>query len=357
MSVTNLLSGKRVLGVLVVVLFALALIPPLEVTHAQGPYGGSYGASYGGSMVYYVQRFDTLFSISQRYGTSIAAIMSANGLYSDYIYAGQRLVIPGGYPNYWFHRSGSSIYAPQPLPTIVPIENPTFDCTYTVQPRDTVFSISYRSTVTIPALMQANNLYSPFIYVGQVLKVPCLNPAPSTFPIYTVQSGDNLFRIAIQYNTSIYAITLVNGLLNPNWIFAGQNLVIPYPGSYVWPTGIPTLVPSITPATTATATTTPTITPTPTSTVPPNTAVVIMQSNAYVPNNVTITAGMTVLWENADTGNHTVSSGTPGNLDGNFRSDTIAPGGSFSFTFSTAGTYPYFDEIVGAAMTGTVTVQ
>jgi len=43
-----------------------------------------------------VQRGDTLSSIALRYGTTVAALMAANGLTNpNFIYIGQRLVIPG----------------------------------------------------------------------------------------------------------------------------------------------------------------------------------------------------------------------------------------------------------------------
>ncbi len=351
MKTTNRLTAKRalvILTVLTVVMVLTTLIPP--IIHAAP-------SSQSGAIVYYVRYGDTLFSISRRFGTTVPAIMAANGLTSYYVYAGQRLTIPVGYPSYGF-QSPYSIYAPQPLPTQSLIPNPTFGCTYTVQTRDTVFSISYRYQVTIPSLMQANNLYSPYIFVGEQLSVPCLTPTPAAFPMYTVQSGDDLFRIAIQYNTSIYAIALVNGLPNPDLVFAGQNLVVPYPGSYVWPTGIPTLAPTSTPAPTTTgtpATATPTITTTPTA--PPNTGVVIMQNIAFVPPIVTIQHGQTVLWRNADSVNHAIVSGTPGAPDGKFQSGTLAPGQSYQFTFTQAGTYPYFDAVYGVSMTGQVIVQ
>lgn len=45
--------------------------------------------------VHIVQRGDNLFRLGLRYGTTAAAIRTANGLRSDVIYVGQRLVIPG----------------------------------------------------------------------------------------------------------------------------------------------------------------------------------------------------------------------------------------------------------------------
>lgn len=59
--------------------------------------------------------------------------------------------------------------------------------------------------------------------------------------IHIVQPGENLYRIALQYDTSMQGIVDVNGLANPNAIFVGQRLIIPNPGSGF--VGIPGLTP------------------------------------------------------------------------------------------------------------------
>lgn len=54
----------------------------------------------------------------------------------------------------------------------------------------------------------------------------------------------------------------------------------------------------------------------------------------------------TVIWKNADTVQHTVTSGTPKNgADGIFDSGNIAPGKFFSKEFTQVGKYPYFCTI------------
>ena len=52
--------------------------------------------NYGGSSSHIVAKGDTLYNLSRRYGTSVAAIQSANGLNSDLIVLGQSLNIPRG---------------------------------------------------------------------------------------------------------------------------------------------------------------------------------------------------------------------------------------------------------------------
>lgn len=326
MSSQHSFTTPRALLVLVVLTLALTLIPAtlLAAPPQQGP------------IVYYVQWGDTLFSISMRFNTSVPALMAANGLTNYNIYAGQRLVIPP--------------YAPPLTPPPTPAN---YTCKYTVQYRDTLYSIAYRYKIPWQTLLQANYLYAPFIQPGQLLNVPCLTPPPTPFPTYTVKSGDNVFRIAIQYKTSIYAIALVNGLYSPNWIFPGQTLVIPYPNTVNWPP-----VPTVTPVPTGTPAA-PGATATPTPTATPNAAgVVVMTNSAFVPGSITVllSNGGTVLWKNTDNVTHTVTSGSPGAIDNKFGSGQLGNNKAYSFTFTAPGTYPYFSQ-TDANMTGTIIVQ
>jgi plastocyanin len=63
---------------------------------------------------------------------------------------------------------------------------------------------------------------------------------------------------------------------------------------------------------------------------------------------------MTVTWTNNDTATHTATS-DPG-MAMTWSSGSIAPGASFSQTFSTTGTFSYHCTI-HPGMVGTVTVQ
>lgn len=64
---------------------------------------------------------------------------------------------------------------------------------------------------------------------------------------YTVQSGDNLFRIALRYNTSVDALAAENGIANVTVIYTGQVLRIPGTTASA-PTDTPTEAPADTPA-------------------------------------------------------------------------------------------------------------
>ena len=68
---------------------------------------------------------------------------------------------------------------------------------------------------------------------------------------HTVQPGENLFRIALRYNTTWPVLAAANGISNPNLIYVGQVLKIPAPGTTipVTPQPQPTTQPQPTPQT------------------------------------------------------------------------------------------------------------
>jgi plastocyanin len=82
-----------------------------------------------------------------------------------------------------------------------------------------------------------------------------------------------------------------------------------------------------------------------------------MQSMAFNPITKTISAGTTITWTNKDNTTHTATSGVPNSPDGLFNSGNLGNGSTFSFKFTTAGTFKYYCMIHGAMMTATMIVQ
>jgi amicyanin len=82
-----------------------------------------------------------------------------------------------------------------------------------------------------------------------------------------------------------------------------------------------------------------------------STAEVKIDNFSFGPPTLTISVGTTVTWVNRDDIPHTVVSN-----DGLFKSKVLDTDDKFSFTFSKAGTYPYFCSI-HPKMTGKVVVQ
>ena len=72
----------------------------------------------------------------------------------------------------------------------------------------------------------------------------------------------------------------------------------------------------------------------------------------FVPSEITITAGSTVVWTNKEAPPHTVTE------DNNaFNSGQLKKGGTFSKTFDTPGTISYFCTVHGKGMSGKVIVN
>jgi plastocyanin len=77
----------------------------------------------------------------------------------------------------------------------------------------------------------------------------------------------------------------------------------------------------------------------------------VLTNGAFMPNPDTIAVGDTVTWTNNDSTAHTTTA------DGReWDSGTLAPGASFSRTFTAAGTFTYHCTI-HPGMIGTVTVK
>ncbi len=178
-----------------------------------------------GPVTHVVRWGENLTLIARRYGVSASAIAQANGLWNpNYIYAGQRLVIP----------TGAS-------PPAAPAAGAT--TTYIVRRGDTLHLIALRFGTTVNTIASLNRLSNPnFIYVGQRLQLPgggAPAPAPTTSTCtYVVKRGDNLTQIALVHRTTVWALTLANNLANPSFIWVGQRLTIP--GCSQAPTPAPT---------------------------------------------------------------------------------------------------------------------
>ena len=64
---------------------------------------------------------------------------------------------------------------------------------------------------------------------------------------HVVLPGENLYRIAIRYGTTVSKLAEANGIVNPNLILVGQVLVIPGEGTTPVPTTPTTPGPTPTP--------------------------------------------------------------------------------------------------------------
>ncbi|EOE6414414.1 LysM peptidoglycan-binding domain-containing protein [Enterococcus hirae] len=108
------------------------------------------------------------------------------------------------------------------LPDSTTVAEQPSTTTHIVQYGETLSSIATQYGTTYQALASLNGLSNPnMIYAGQVLKVSGVASATRT---YTVQYGDNLSSIATKLGTTYQSLAQQNGLSNPNLIYPGQVL-------------------------------------------------------------------------------------------------------------------------------------
>ncbi len=192
--------------------------------------------------IHVVQRGENLFRIALQYNLTTDEVAFANGITDvSNIVVGQRLVIP--------------------IETAPIIERQV----HIVTAGETIRSIAELYGKTVDEIAQLNSLANTdIIFVGQELVIvpgdetPTPPPTPtvststdtdetsdsnvtptpttqefvvsddpSAAIIHTVQSGETLFRIGLQYNLTVTDLAQANNLLDPTQIFAGQQLIIP----------------------------------------------------------------------------------------------------------------------------------
>ncbi|MDD1665806.1 MAG: cupredoxin domain-containing protein [Methanomicrobiales archaeon] len=99
-----------------------------------------------------------------------------------------------------------------------------------------------------------------------------------------------------------------------------------------------------------TVTTPPPITTTVQTTAAPVSAAITIQNFAFIPASVTVPAGSTITWTNLDAAAHQVGSDTMA-----FTGHPMSQNSSYTFTFTTRGTFPYHC-VIHPSMKGTITV-
>ncbi|CUP44968.1 N-acetylmuramoyl-L-alanine amidase sle1 precursor [[Eubacterium] contortum] len=108
-----------------------------------------------------------------------------------------------------------------PKPTPTPAPAPTAE-THTVKSGETLSGIAAKYGTTYQHLAAINGINNPdLIYAGQVIKI---DGAAASAKTYTVKSGDTLSGIAAKYNTTYQRLAQINGICNPNLIHPGQVL-------------------------------------------------------------------------------------------------------------------------------------
>ncbi len=232
---------------------------------------------------------------------------------------------------------GFNVAQPQPLPKIAPANDA--GCTYYIRYGDNLFRIGLRYGVSYDYLAQVNGIPNPnLIYAGNTLSVPCNGGTgvPVSIPqncgasaTYTVVAGDNLFRIAYNFKTSLDWVRAANNMYG-RVLRPGMVLTIPCPNTVQYkevppPEGAP-------PA--------PTEAPPPAATpTPPEGTQITITATGFDPQTVAVIPGTFVIWVNQDTQNRTIVVLQNGQQV--VRSPSIPPGGTWYFQFNDLGNFDY----------------
>lgn len=159
-----------------------------------------------------VKAGESLFAIAERYGVTVDDIKGWNGLKNDNIKVGQQLSVNGQAAD------GGRQSSPTGKKT-----------THKVKRGESLGKIAEKYGVTVDNLKEWNNLSGSGINVGQTLTVYGGKGSPgktSGKRSHKVKQGDTLGKIAEKYGTTANALRRANGISGSN-IRVGQTLVIP----------------------------------------------------------------------------------------------------------------------------------
>ncbi|MBC8526510.1 MAG: LysM peptidoglycan-binding domain-containing protein [Candidatus Cloacimonetes bacterium] len=173
-----------------------------------------------------VKKGDTLYSISKKYALTVEALKRINNLTSDKILIGQKIYIRE-------KKTAQQYYVTQR-------EIPK--CGYhLVKKGETLYRISKMYGISLEELMEFNQLTSYTIKAGEKIwvkktsgktvktksakKEPAEKKSTSKTKYHIVQKGENLYRIAMKYDLSIYELKRYNNLASSQ-IEVGKKLYL-----------------------------------------------------------------------------------------------------------------------------------
>lgn len=152
--------------------------------------------------IYIVKKGDSLYSIANKYNTTVEELKRINNLTSNILSIGQVIKLPSDKAS--------------------DVENEENTISYTVQKGDSLYSIARKYDTTIDRIKDLNNLTTNLLSIGQVLLIPTDTNLETT---YTVKKGDSLYSIAKKYNTTVDRLKQLNNLTS-NLLSIGQILIV-----------------------------------------------------------------------------------------------------------------------------------
>lgn len=152
---------------------------------------------------YTIEDGDTLYSIAKMYGTDVNTLSRLNGIPDpDSIQAGRVIRIPSS-----------------TVPDSIRI--------YIVRDGDTLYEIGKKYGYSIDELAAFNDIIDPDkIHIGQVIRFPTSVGGEIKDGVYTVKSGDTLYKIAGRFGTTVIDLINLNKLTTPDFLVPGQKLYI-----------------------------------------------------------------------------------------------------------------------------------
>ena len=158
---------------------------------------------------YTVAKGDTLYSIANKFGTTVDNIKSLNDLNNNNLTVGMKLIIDD-------RKNVSSVLECFGQSNY---ENNNY-INYTVVKNDNLYDIARKYDTSVETIKRLNNLTTNNLSIGQILKIPKNNQ-----DTYTVQKGESLYSVAKKFNTTVDELKKKNNLTT-NLINVGQELKI-----------------------------------------------------------------------------------------------------------------------------------
>ena len=142
---------------------------------------------------YTVQKGDSYWNISQKFNTTLKAVLSSNGATENSsLYIGQKIIVPSH--------------------------------TYTVQKGDTYYLIAKKCDVSLPSLLEANKANeNSNLYIGQKITIP----EKSSGKTHIVQKGETYWLIAKKYSVSLKELLSINNATETSVLYVGDTIKIP----------------------------------------------------------------------------------------------------------------------------------
>jgi membrane-bound lytic murein transglycosylase D len=177
--------------------------------------------------IHRVRRGDTLPMLARKYGTSVNEIKAANGFRrGNRLKVGAKIKIPT------LETAGYRNQKPRPAAPAIPAKPQGQYATYVVKSGDNLWKIASQFNTTTNVLQSINILENSELQIGQTLKVPAASPAPRSVQVinptaqYTVQEGDSPFVIAQKHQMDLSDLLDINRLTPRSVIFPGQVLLL-----------------------------------------------------------------------------------------------------------------------------------